>query len=148
MSRPVYFDAEDVHVFSWVREHTPPQSVVQAYPFTSPRVAWMPTARYFVLPSFPEFTGRGALLGDRSHIAMYELPPTRYMIARKLVAAFKAESAAESARAFSRLHVDYVLWTSGDELSAHAEAKRLLLDPRHFRLEYRDGDSFVVSPLR
>ncbi|MEN6345433.1 MAG: hypothetical protein ABFE16_09000 [Armatimonadia bacterium] len=148
MSRPVYFDAQDVHVFSWVRDHTPPQSVVQAYPFTSPRVAWMPTARYFVLPSFPEFTGRGALLGDRSHIAMYELPPTRTMIARKLAAAFSAKSAEESARAFSRMHVDYVLWTSGDELSAHAEAKRLLLDTRHFRLEYRDGDSFVVSPLR
>lgn len=145
MARPVYFDAHDVRVMNWVATHTPQHAVVQAFPLTQPRVAWMPQPRYFVWPSFVEFTGRAAVLGDLSHVGMYLLEPDRLAVAQRLRQAFEAPTPQEARQRFRAQGVDYVLWTSGDEGSDHAPARRNLRDATCFPLLFQDGPAFVVQ---
>ena len=145
MARPVYFDAHDVRVMEWVATHTPARAVVQAFPMTQPKVAWLPRPRYFVWPSFVEFTGRAAVMGDVSHVGMYLLESDRAALALRLRQAFEAPTPQEARRRFRAEGVEYILWTSGDEDSAHQWVRRNLLDRGQFALVFHDGPAFVVQ---
>ena len=144
MSRPVYFDAGDVRVMDWARANTPPDAIVQAFPDTHPRIVAMPHKRYFVEPTFPEFTGRCAVMGDHWLVGEFGWPDNTRPLKARLEMAFLANSPAEARQRFLREGVDYVLWTTNEERGPHRGAKRNLLDPEHFDLLYRDGPSFLV----
>ncbi len=144
MMRPVWLDGHDVRVMGWVREHTPLRAVVQALPETEPRTAALPRTRYFAYRSYPEFTGRAAVMGDIALAAMHAPQPRLEALERRLRAAFLAPTPAEMARRFRAQGVDYVLWTSNEERYLPAPVRARLLDPRGFQLLYQDGRSFVV----
>ena len=144
MARPVYLDANDVAVMTWVREHTPPRAVVQAFPGTTPAFAARPQGRFFAMTCYPEFTGRCALMGGSDTMRAHEQPEVLAQWTARLAAAFLAPDSAQARERFRQAGVDYVLWTSGDTRAAWAAAESRLLDPRYFELANRSGASFVV----
>jgi hypothetical protein len=144
MSRPVYFDAHDRAVMAWVSVHTPEDAVVQAFPDTYPRIVAMPRERYFVRPSYPEFTGRCAVLGDAEHIRMFATPGDVVEYSSSLRAAFLASTPELARSRFRDAGVDYVLWTSREERAGMARVRRNLLSAGQFELVCRSGGSFVA----
>jgi hypothetical protein len=144
MGRPVYFDAHDRAVMSWARDHTPAAAVIQAFPDTYPRIVSMPRERYFVRPSYPEFTGRCAVLGDAEHIRMFATPDDVAGLSAALSAAFTAPTPLLARTRFRNLGVDFVLWTSREERAGRAEARRNLLSAEAFGVVFRDGGSFLA----
>jgi hypothetical protein len=144
MTRPVYFDAGDVEVMHWVRDHTPPQAVGQGFPGSSPRMVAMPKPRYFATATYAEFTGRTALFAGHPGMMFPEVRQVEAREVESLASAFTAGTPEESARRFRALGVDYVLWLSGDDLAPWSGVQVNLLDPRYFEPLDRSGESFVV----
>ena len=143
MRRPVYFDAGDLAAMTWVSRNTPPRAVVQAYPDTEPQIVWMPQFRYWARPCYPEFTGRCAVIGDRTHTPLFAPAADLQRDQRALAAAFLAPSPEESRARFRAEGVDYVLWTAQDGTSEHRGAAGLLGDARCFERVWAAGQSAV-----
>jgi hypothetical protein len=97
-----------------------------------------------VLPSYPEWTWRCALLGDQSHIRMYEQGPALAWKIAAVKAAYEAADARATAANLHALGVDYVLWTSEEEATLTPVTRARLSSPEGFEVLFRSGRSFVA----